>query len=237
MDVKLLYLACEVREKGQSAPAGHNASGCATSGVTAQSVAQSKAADDTAMSLEAETFSAPEPAVDWSTLIIIPSDDQDGEATMLADEDAVFEAYGFKAAEEEAAAAAAEEVPIPSIPPEIQQEMEETTIPVDDKASLEPLIDWDRDNPDMDVGAIYPSMSEFRLAVRQHAIVGEFELHTEKSDKKRFRGCCNAKGCPCRIRANTQFDGSVRVHFFCLYLVICYLHLSITIPLLILVDL
>jgi len=40
MDVKLLYLACEVREKGQSAPAGHNASGRATSGVTAQSVAQ-----------------------------------------------------------------------------------------------------------------------------------------------------------------------------------------------------
>ena len=121
MDVKLLYLACEVREKGQSAPAGHNASGRATSGVTAQSVAQSEAADDTAMSPEAETFSAPEPAVDWSTLTIIPSDDQDGEPTMLADEDAVFEAYGFKAVEEEATAAAAEEVPIPSIPPEIQQ--------------------------------------------------------------------------------------------------------------------
>ena len=33
---------------------------------------------------------------------------------MLADEDAVFEAYGFKAVEEEATAAAAEEVPIPS---------------------------------------------------------------------------------------------------------------------------
>jgi len=48
----------------------------------------------------------------------------------------------------------------------------------------------------MDVGAIYPSMPEFRLAVRQHAIVGEFELHTEKSDNKRFKGCCNAKGCP-----------------------------------------
>jgi len=148
------------------------------------------------MSPEEQPFSDPEPAVDWSTLTIIPSDDQDGEATMLADEDAIFEAYGFKAAEEEAATATAEEVPIPSIPPEIQQEMEETTIPVDGKASSEPLIDSDRDNPDMDVGAIYPSMPEFRLAVRQHAIVGEFELHTEKSDKKRFRGCCNAKGCP-----------------------------------------
>jgi hypothetical protein len=93
------------------------------------------------MSPKAETFSALESAVDWSTLTIIPSDDQDGEAIMLADEDAVFEAYGFKAAKEEAAAAAAKEVPIPSIPPEIQQEMEKTAIPVDDKASSEPLID------------------------------------------------------------------------------------------------
>jgi len=93
------------------------------------------------MSPEAKTFSAPEPAVDWSTLTIIPSDDQDGEATMLADEDAIFEAYGFKAAEEEAAAAAAEEVPIPSIPPEIQQGMEESAISIDDKATSEPLID------------------------------------------------------------------------------------------------
>ena len=41
---------------------------------------------------------------------------------MLADEDAVFEAYGFKAAEEAATAAGPEEVPIPSIPTEIQQE-------------------------------------------------------------------------------------------------------------------
>ena len=50
IDVKLLYLACEVRKKGQSAPARHNDSGRATSGVTAQSIAQSEAADDTAMS-------------------------------------------------------------------------------------------------------------------------------------------------------------------------------------------
>ena len=72
------------------------------------------------MSPEEQPFSDPEPAVDWSTLTIIPSDDQDGEVIMLADEDAVFEAYGFKAAGEEAATTVAEEVPIPSNPPEIQ---------------------------------------------------------------------------------------------------------------------
>jgi hypothetical protein len=74
------------------------------------------------MSPEEQPFSDPEHAVDWSTLTIIPNDDQDGEVTMLADEDAVFGAYGFKAAEEAATAAGPEEVPIPSIPTEIQQE-------------------------------------------------------------------------------------------------------------------
>ena len=103
---------------------------------------------------------------------------------MLVDEDAVFEAYGFKAAEEEAAAAAAEEVPIPSIPPEIQQEMEETTIPVDDKVSSEPLTDWDRDNLDMDVGAIYPSMPEFRLAVRHMQLLGSLSCTLRNQTRK-----------------------------------------------------
>ena len=47
-------------------------------------------------------------------------------------------------------------------------------------------MDWDGDNPDMAVGTVYPSMVEFRLAVRRHAIVEEFELGTEKSDKTRY---------------------------------------------------
>jgi hypothetical protein len=39
-------------------------------------------------------------------------------------------------------------------------------------------------------------MYDFRLAVKQHAIVNEFELGIEKSDKKRFRGFCKVAGCP-----------------------------------------
>ena len=67
----------------------------------------------------------------------------------------------------------------------------------------------------MSVGTCYPSMDDFKLAVRQHAIVKEFELGTAHSDKKRFRGHCAALGCPWIIRARTQHDGSVRVYFFC----------------------
>jgi hypothetical protein len=88
----------------------------------------------------------------------------------------------------------------------------------------------------MDVGAIYPSMPEFRLAVRQHAIVGEFELHSEKSDKKRFRGAAMPRDVLGGLELKHSLIAVSGYIFFCLYLVICYLHLSITIPLLILVD-
>ena len=44
--------------------------------------------------------------------------------------------------------------------------------------------EWDMDNPDMSVGTCYPSKTEFRLAVRQHAIVKEFEYDTEHSGKE-----------------------------------------------------
>ena len=64
----------------------------------------------------------------------------------------------------------------------------------------------------------FPSMDDFRLAVRQHAIVKDFELATSHSDTERFRGHCASLGCPWIIRARTQHGGSVRVlnlHFHC----------------------
>ncbi|XP_012701350.1 uncharacterized protein LOC101765173 [Setaria italica] len=127
---------------------------------------------------------------------------QDGEAYVLTDEDMVYEAMGFKATDEAAAQAAAqaaaeeEEGSIPDIPPDVQEEMHEDGINVDDNEPSEPILEWDRDNPDMRVGTIYPNMVDFKLAVRQHAIVNEFELRTEKSNKERFRGHCLAKWCP-----------------------------------------
>ena len=57
--------------------------------------------------------------------------------------------------------------------------MNEAAMNVDDTIEEEPMYEWDRDNPNMSVGISYPSVDEFRLAVRQHAIVKEFELATE----------------------------------------------------------
>ena len=93
-------------------------------------------------------------------------------------------------------AADREEVPIPCITAEMRADMNEAAMNVDDTIEEEPMYEWDRDNPDMSVGIFYPSMDEFRLAVRQHAIVKEFELATEHSNKERFRGCCGALGFP-----------------------------------------
>jgi hypothetical protein len=91
--------------------------------------------------------------------------------------------------------------------------MNEAGIPVDDRGPTEPVYDWDRENPDMLVGTHYPSMDDFRIAVRHHSILNEFELGTEKSDPDRFRGFCKSTGCPWIIRGKTQHDESVRVLF------------------------
>jgi len=63
------------------------------------------------------------------------------------------------------------------------------------------------ENPPIKVGSTYASMSEFRGAVRQHAIKEQFELGTEKSCTERFRGYCKANGCPWAIVARLLHDG------------------------------
>ena len=59
---------------------------------------------------------------------------------------------------------------------------------MDDHIPSEDYVFYDRENPPMKVGTIYPSMDEFRAALRQHGIMGQFELGTQKSCKDLFRG-------------------------------------------------
>jgi hypothetical protein len=44
---------------------------------------------------------------------------------------------------------------------------------------------FDENNPVMEPGSFYPSMKEFRLAMRQYSIDKEFELGIEATDKRR----------------------------------------------------
>jgi hypothetical protein len=151
---------------------------------------------------------------DWSAYTIISNEELDGDATVLLDEEQIYEAMGLKATDEGTAGGdGSKEIPVPEISPELQEEMDTIVIPVNDNEATEPMFFYDRDNPDMSIGTLYPSMPEFRLTVKQHAIVKEFELGTEKSNKKRFGGFCKSKGCKWIIRARTLRDNSVRVYY------------------------
>ena len=84
---------------------------------------------------------------------------------------------------------------------------EGAAIPISDAIPNEVVITYDKDHPKMDLATIHPSMKQFRLAVRQFAINEEFNIGTEKSDKKRFRGFCkSSEDCPWRIVGSLQDD-------------------------------
>ena len=192
--------------------------GSSRSGVTNAGVSNASSAAPNAEGI-GETCTSPAEddeervVVDWAILTIIPEADEDGDTREIADEELLYVTMGFKAADERAEKVAREEIPIPAMPSDLHTAMDEAAIPVDDRDPTEPVMDWDRENPDMSVGTHYPCMDDLRLAVRHHAIVNEFELGTKKSDKSRFRGYCKAAGCPWKIRAKTQHDKSVRVLF------------------------
>jgi hypothetical protein len=71
-------------------------------------------------------------------------------------------------------------------------------------------MDYDKDNPPMEVGRTYPNMEEFRLTLSQHAIKNEFEYNMQKSEPGRYTAYCSRKredNCPWRIHASTMGDG------------------------------
>ena len=193
----------------ENVPNGHSVH--ATSGVTAEK-GNVECIDDACSNLDYTKLD--DVVIDWSASPIIPEEDLDGDATVLADKEQIYEAMGFKATDEGIAGVdGPPEIPVPKIPPKLQEEMDATAIPVHDNEPTKPLFFYDRDNPDMSIGTLYLLMSEFRLVVKQHAIVNEFELGIEKSDPERFRGFCKSKGCKWIIRARTQRDNNVRVYY------------------------
>ena len=206
-----------VRKDGSNANVSSGASkGRCVSDVTSGPTGGSRAVHDDAEGC-GDTYSSPAEtptdlpiAVDWTTLTIIGQPDDDGLAKKVADEDKVYEAMGFMESET-TVEGSREEVHIPAMSAEMQADMNDAAVNVDDTIDVEPMHEWDRDNLDMSVGTCYPNMTKFRLAVRQHAIIKEFEYDTEHSDKERFRANCAALGYPWILRARTKHDGSVRV--------------------------
>nr|CCI55367.1 PH01B035L11.12 [Phyllostachys edulis] len=73
---------------------------------------------------------------------------------------------------------------------ELQEDAVRAKIPVDDINPEERHCLYDRDRPRMVVGCTFPTMKDFRMAIRQYAINEEFDLDIGKSDPTRFRGSC-----------------------------------------------
>ncbi|RLM73253.1 uncharacterized protein C2845_PM15G05540 [Panicum miliaceum] len=154
--------------------------------------------------------------IDWDTLEIQESHDEEGRIETIG-QDEMYAILGLRDEDERpknAAEAAAKEVASQAAAAQaaeaqggtIPLDIEVAAISVDGLISEECHISYDKDKPQMKLGLCYPDMEEFRLAVRQYPINEEFELGTEATDRKRFRGYCKGEGCPWRIVSNRQSD-------------------------------
>ena len=72
---------------------------------------------------------------------------------------------------------------------------------VDDNADVKFTIVYDKENPRIKVNEYFPTMEDFRMALRQYGINKGFQVHKVKTDKTRYRAECKATGCPWRIVA------------------------------------
>jgi hypothetical protein len=91
----------------------------------------------------------------------------------------------------------------------------DVTILVDDHAENEPRFVVDKENPNIKLKETFPCMADFRMALRQFAILKAFEVHKVVTDTKRYRAECKANGCPWRIVANRLVgQPTVEVCFF-----------------------
>nr|XP_020178317.1 uncharacterized protein LOC109763856 isoform X2 [Aegilops tauschii subsp. strangulata] len=136
--------------------------------------------------------------IDWSSLVIEPENDGDEKPP---DEKAMFALFGLKTEPDERGTELRSiAVPTPDVESDLH-DIKDADIVVDDNAPEEPLIAWDERNPAMDIGTPYPNMVEFRKALKQWAVNGEFEYGTKKNEPGRFRAFCKGQsiiGDPCK---------------------------------------
>ena len=96
--------------------------------------------------------------------------------------------------------------------------LENAAVHVDDAHDDELVTVYDKENPVIEVGRLFPSMDEFRMCFRTYAVKREFATKTLWTDKKKFYAKCTgydggAKPCKWYISARRQPDGrTVRVN-------------------------
>ena len=146
--------------------------------------------------------------MDWASLQIVQGPDEEGRDVPM-EEDEMFVFLGLRA--EDDRANERRNVGIEQERNNALPDVEGAAIPVDDVIPEERHFSYDMDHPEITIGTMYPTMDQFRLAIRQYAINEEFELGIKKSDRSRFMGYCKGDGCPWRILARVTPDGTIRV--------------------------
>ncbi|XP_025806742.1 uncharacterized protein LOC112885310 [Panicum hallii] len=146
------------------------------------------------------------PEIDWNSLQVMGQDEED--RMEIVSEEQLYVMLGLRDEDERAQKREEDNQMVRAMHRTVQSDdTVGAAIPVTDSIPDEVIIACDKDHPSMDLGTIYPTMTDFRMAVRQLAINKEFALGTEKSDKKRFRGFCKSSAdCTWRIVGTRQDD-------------------------------
>lgn len=165
-------------------------------------------------------------SIDWDSLQILERNDVEGRLEIVDDEH-FYELLGLRAEDERAKKArelGADGGNLDGIAPEVG-DTTGAAIPVDDVVPGEMGVVYDPDKPNMDIGTLYPSMKEFRLAMRQFAINKEFELDVVATDKERYIGGCKGDDCVWHIVGRVQPNGKTvkACCMFALNNVVCFL--------------
>ncbi|KAE8767086.1 hypothetical protein D1007_61597 [Hordeum vulgare] len=98
------------------------------------------------------------------------------------------------------------------------QLIEEAVDDVDDAHDDEVVHVYDKENPIIEMGKLFPSMDEFRMCFQTYVVKHEFDAKTVGPDRKKFYVRCrgfdgSVKPCKWYISARLQSDGStVRVN-------------------------
>jgi hypothetical protein len=96
--------------------------------------------------------------------------------------------------------------------------MHDVAVEVGDGHADELICVYDKENPVIEVGRLFPSMDEFRMCFRTYAVKHEFETKTLWTDTKKFYAKCkgyDGGAMPCKwyISARRQPDGrTIRVN-------------------------
>ena len=100
-----------------------------------------------------------------------------------------------------------------------EQLMKDAADDVDDAHDEELVHVYDKENPVIRVGKLWPNMDEFRLSFKTYALRHQFDAKTVWTDRKKFYAKCRGfdgsgrRACKWYISARIQPDGStIRVN-------------------------